>query len=148
MMLDQTKLKSLTCCLSNCASVFLTKHTFFCNNFIPLQDALSDPLGISSDQPLPTVGDKRISRPSVDIPPPGLNKRRPSGDLVGSPTAKRPAFAYRLVALHSWLQKHAQRIKNKINVIIHFIVLEWILLQKVIYAQTCTKNKNYECCIL
>ena len=34
MMLDQTKLKTLTCCLSNCAWVFLTKHTFFCNNFI------------------------------------------------------------------------------------------------------------------
>ncbi|XP_045193105.1 mRNA (2'-O-methyladenosine-N(6)-)-methyltransferase-like [Mercenaria mercenaria] len=62
-----------------------------------LHDPTTDPLGIGSDQaPHPHVGDKRLSRPSIDIPPTGLpqHKRRHSGEVLGSPTAKRPAFAY------------------------------------------------------
>ncbi|KAH3775981.1 mRNA (2'-O-methyladenosine-N(6)-)-methyltransferase-like [Dreissena polymorpha] len=56
-------------------------------------DTLTDPLGISSDHPPhPHLGDKRLSRPSIDIPD-QQQKRRLSGDVM-SPTAKRPAFTY------------------------------------------------------
>lgn len=60
-------------------------------------DASTDPLGISLSEhpPQPSSGDKRLSRPSVDIPPAHIgDKRRHSGDLIGSPAAKRPAFTY------------------------------------------------------
>ncbi|WAR12142.1 CAPAM-like protein [Mya arenaria] len=59
-----------------------------------VHDNMSDPLGIASDRPNPLLGDKRLSRPSVEIPQPNLQKRRHSGDVIGSPTAKRPAFSY------------------------------------------------------
>ncbi|KAL4235084.1 mRNA (2'-O-methyladenosine-N(6)-)-methyltransferase [Mactra antiquata] len=60
-----------------------------------VHDPSTDPLGISG-APVPHIGDKRISRASVEIPPSGLpqQKRRHSEDVMGSPTAKRPAFTY------------------------------------------------------
>lgn len=60
-------------------------------------DLITDPLGISSNRagPVPSSSDLRLSRPSVDIPPPHIGeKRRASMEFVGSPT-KSPRFTYR-----------------------------------------------------
>ncbi|KAL3859388.1 hypothetical protein ACJMK2_009611 [Sinanodonta woodiana] len=60
---------------------------------IGVVDTFSDPLGIAG--PMPSNGEKHPLRPSLGTPPPAIGeKRRPSGDAVGSPSTKRPTFTY------------------------------------------------------
>lgn len=60
---------------------------------------MTDPLGIGGDHggPLPNSQDKRLSRPSVDIPPQLQNvgeKRRLSGDMESPPKKVFHGYKY------------------------------------------------------